>query len=314
MAAFLALVEFLVAIGLIVALVSNYLIVNKLWKRRRAREVAESVSISAALLGLFTSVPLMIRFALIDHSLAGSAKTAISIATGVFFVLIGSGLWVAEFRGKRFLRLFVRALNLERRESADLVKALVQPKGAERILEILRQLAAIDRQVDEREAALLRDFAEHWHLPQPDLNGNMHSDPLSLRQSMVEYLVLDPPHEQAAQLMDLLHVFAGIDARVDLSEELALEELGGLAHAYLTRDERPAVMHEVLIVPQSEEQFEAVRTLLPGHEVKTLRGGKVFSVGRFFSPRYAEMVCHKYIALGLFTAQVAEVQEPAATA
>ena len=79
----------------------------------------------------------------------------------------------------------------------------------------------------------------------------------------------------------------------------------------------------MLIVPQSEAQFNAVRTLLPGREEKDLRGGKVFSAGTYFSPRYAELVCEKYIALGLFATQVtgAEAEtfiemkeaEPAAT-
>jgi hypothetical protein len=65
-------------------------------------------------------------------------------------------------------------------------------------------------------------------------------------------------------------------------------------------DEHPE-MHEVLIVPQSDEQVEAVRTLLPGREEKLLRGGRVFSAGEFFSQRYAEFVCQKYIGLGLFS-------------
>ncbi|NIP60312.1 MAG: hypothetical protein GWM92_18265, partial [Gemmatimonadetes bacterium] len=53
-------------------------------------------------------------------------------------------------------------------------------------------------------------------------------------------------------------------------------------------DEEEQEMHEVLIVPQSDRQFDAVRSLFPGTDVKTTRGGEVFSVGRFFSPRYAE--------------------------
>jgi hypothetical protein len=32
-----------------------------------------------------------------------------------------------------------------------------------------------------------------------------------------------------------------------------------------------------------------------------VRGGRVFAVGDYFSTSYAEMVCQKYIALGLFT-------------
>ena len=66
-----------------------------------------------------------------------------------------------------------------------------------------------------------------------------------------------------------------------------------------------SLVHEVLIVPQSEAQFDAVRSLLPGREEKVLRGGKVFSAGTYLSPRYAELVCEKYIALGLFATQVA---------
>jgi hypothetical protein len=44
-----------------------------------------------------------------------------------------------------------------------------------------------------------------------------------------------------------------------------------------------------------------VRTLLPDRQEKMLRGGRVFSVGLYFSPRYAEFVCQKYIGLGLFS-------------
>ena len=65
-----------------------------------------------------------------------------------------------------------------------------------------------------------------------------------------------------------------------------------------------AALDKVVIVPQSHEQTDAVRSLLPGVESKSARGGTVFSAGRYFSLRYAEAVCDKYIALGLFTATV----------
>jgi hypothetical protein len=308
MSVFLDFVEFLATIGILVSLVSSYLIVNKLWKRRTTKEVAASVSISAALLGLFTSIPLFIQFLLIDHSFLGAAKTAISITTGVIFVLIGSGLFVAEYRGRGFLRLFGRALRVERRESGDLIKALIQPKGADRILLILRQLAAIDEHVDERETMLIQDFARQWQLGSLDIQEHSggHADLLTLRQSMVDYLGIKPPPEQAGQLLDLMRVFSEADARVTWQEELALDELGAMIRRYLAQGAADdVVVHEVLIVPQSEAQFQAVQSLLPGREQKVLRGGKVFSAGTYLSPRYAELVCEKYIALGLFATQVA---------
>ena len=307
-AGFIGFVEFLVAIGVVIAAVSNYLIINKLWKRKEVKEVAESISIGAALLGLFTSIPLFIQLALIDGTPMPAAKTAISIATGFVFVALGSGLWVPELRDQGFGRLFLRALKLERREAGHLLKTLIQPKGADRILEILERLAAIDRRVDPREIALIEEFAREWKLDAPSLtagrtDGDGHL--LGIRRCVVEYLALEPPKEEASQLLDLLGLFAQADAEVSPEEETVIEEASGLVRAYIAADDEEAAAYEVLIVPQSEAQFDAVRSLLPGAEPKTLRGGRVISVGRFFSSRYADAVCEKYIALGLFTTPVA---------
>lgn len=307
MPAFLAVVEFLVAISLIVTLVSNYLIVNKLWKRRATKEVAESISIAAALLGLSTAFPFLFTFLFIDHSPAGAAKTGIGIATGFVFVAIGSGIFVPELRRQGFLRLFARALNLERRESGHLIRAMVQPRGADRMLRVLARLAAVDGRVDEREIALIREFAREWKLEPPTLrSGSTERDMLALRESLVEYLELGPPKDQARQFLDLLHILARADTHVSAEEELVLDELSGLVHHYLEAVGSDGTLYEVLIVPQSEAQVEAVRELLPGREEKLLRGGRVFSAGRYFSARYADVVCHRYIDLGLFTVILAD--------
>ena len=306
---FLHFVEFLVGIGLLTALVSNYLIINKLWKRRATREVAESISIAAALLGLATSIPFLIHFLLIEHSVAGALKTSISIATGCVFVAIGSGIWVPEYRRQGFRLLFMRALKLERKESTHLLKQLVQPKGADRILKVLVDLASVDGHVDEKEAALIRDFAREWRLDEPELDGTPeHVDLMDLRESVQRYLEVGPPPKQAGQLLDLLHLMAEADERVTWQEAVALEEVEGMLQQYVTGDGAELPTHEVLIVPQSERQVEAVRSLLPGRDEKELRGGRVFSVGRYFSERYAEVVCQKYISIGLFTTMVSEGQ------
>jgi hypothetical protein len=307
MTLFFGFVEFLVAIGVLVSLVGNYLIINKLWKRRMVREVAESVSIAAALLGLFNSVPFLAMFLFIDYNAPGAAKFAINIVTGIVFVLVGSGLWVAELRERGFRYLFMRALRLERKESADLIKQLVQPKGAEHILKVLHQLAMVDGHIDEREQRMIREFAREWRLSEPAADGaGPPADLISLRKSLADYLSVRPPPQQVSHLRDVLQVLAESDARVTWQESVALEEADGMLRQYIAGEETNPAMHEVLIVPQSERQVEAVRTLLPGREEKMLRGGRVFSVGHFFSPRYAEFVCQKYIGLGLFSTVVPE--------
>ncbi len=306
MSTFRALVAFLVSISVLITLIANYLIINKLWKRKHLRDVAESISISAALLGIGTSAPLLAHFILSEDTNL-IVKSTIGIVTGVFFVLIGSGIWVKGNRGVPFTRLLLRALRLEREESSYLIKAMTQPKGADHILRILALMAKLDRHVDNTEVSLVREFAGRWKIDMPDLTaGAVEHDgtELEVREAVREYLALGPPHEQAAQLLDVLHLFVKADAKVSDEERFVLEEISGLIGQYVEEDPMERRTYEVLIVPQSSEQFEAAEALLPGAELKMRRGGKVISVGTFFSHDYAEAVCQKYIALGLFTAQV----------
>lgn len=308
MTTFWSFVEFLVAIGAFIAIGTNYLIINKLWKRKHLKDVAESVSISAAFLGIATGAPLLAHFARIDEP-ALVLKNAVGLVTGIVFVLIGTGLWVKTNRGLPFRRLLLRALRLEREESAYLIRSMRQPKGADKIIEILELMAKLDRHVHEDEVKLLEEFARRWHIKTSGIEAGASDHDgaeLEVRAAVRRYLDLGPPYEQAAQLMDVLHLFVKADAVVSEEERIVLEEIGGLIEQYVEEDTIERRTYEVVIVPQSAGQFEAAEALLPGAELKEVRGGKVISVGTFFSHDYAEAICQKYIALGLFTAQVAD--------
>ena len=308
MTALESVVRFLVAIGVVIAAVSNYLIINKLWKRKHLKDVAESVSISAALLGLFTAIPLLIQGAVYDRTPMPALKTAIGIVTGIVFVMIGSGMWVRGNRETPFRQLLLRALRLEKKESGDLIKAIGRPKGASKILDILELMAKLDRHVHESEIALLNQFASDWKIDRPNLTaGRVLEDStlLEVRKAVEDYLALQPPHEQAAHLLDVLNLFVKADDDVSHEERVVIEEVNGQIQTYVGGDTVDRQTYEVVIVPQSAQQFEAVEAIIPGAAVSERRGGKVISVGTFYSHDYAEAVCQKYIALGLFTAQVA---------
>jgi hypothetical protein len=96
-------------------------------------------------------------------------------------------------------------------------------------------------------------------------------------------------------------LFAEADEDVSRVEQLVLDEVAGLIESYVEEDVLDRQSWEIIIVPQSPAQFDAVESLLPGAQPSQLRGGRVFSLGRFFSNDYAEAVSQKYIALGLFT-------------
>ena len=203
--------------------------------------------------------------------------------------------------------MFARALNLERLESADLVRSLVQPTGAQELIRVFEAMASIDKHIDAREIAMIEEFARSWNVEPPPLKEGeteIHGDVIALRVRVDEYLGIAPPKEQAEELLDVLHLFEQADGHVSAEEELVLEELTGMITHYVDGTTGDRGMFEVVIVPQNDEQLGAVRSLLRGVGAKVARGGTVFSAGRFFSPRYAEAVCDKYIALGLFTRRV----------
>lgn len=304
---FLGLIGFLIAIGVLVAFAMCYLMVNKLWSRRRLEQVAESISLLAVLLGLLYAVPFFLYYSVVEPSPARVAQTGILIVAGAFLIPVAVGRWVPANHGVPFRVLFKRSLRLERSQVWDLIKSLFRPRGAPEIVCILQRLARVDRDVDEREILLLKDFARAWKVEMPDMKAGQDpegADLTDLRRSVETYLALDPPRDQAGQLLDVLQLFVRADEEVSEAEEIALEETRGLLQAYLRGGEGSRPEFEVLIVPQSDAQVEAVQDLIPGLELEERRGGKVFSVGCFYSRRFADVVCHKYEDLGLFATRV----------
>ncbi len=218
---FLALNEVLVGLSVVIAAVSNYLIINKLWSRRMKKDVAESISISAALLGLATGLPFLIQFVLVDQNWAAAGKAGIGLLTGIVFVTVGTGLWVTEFKGQGFFHLFARALNLERKESADLLRALVQPAGAQQLIRVFEAMARVDKHVDAREIEMIQDFARRWHVDPPNLvEGSVEDagDVVALRKCVEDYLKVSPPADQVTELLDVLNIFVRADDRVSEEE------------------------------------------------------------------------------------------------
>ena len=80
----------------------------------------------------------------------------------------------------------------------------------------------------------------------------------------------------------------------------------GVASKIITAKVQKAGLIDILgsaqnINIQGEEQIKAVKEILPDLDTVVDLGGKVFKVGRYFSEDYAEAVCNKYIALGLYS-------------
>jgi len=183
---------------------------------------------------------------------------------------------------------------------------LREAKGTAELMAIFELIVGIDQHIDAREIKLIEAFAFRWNLTLPDLTEGTigeTADILALRKCVTSYLQLAPPTEQATELLDALHQFVNADELVSEAEEVVMDEVTGMIMGYVTQSGDQAG-HEVVIVPQTDEQKERVASLLPGIEPLSMRGGNVYSVGRFYSAKYADVICDKYIALGLFTARI----------
>lgn len=297
--------RFLVYASIGFTTIQIYLTLNRLWKRKHERVVAESISIMGHFVGLVPLTILTTHFAL-QGEWEGFADGALWIFAGAVTILIGTGAWVEGRRRQGVWSLLASALRTERAEVGDLVRSFFRPSAAERIVEILGQIALVDHVLDERERAFVESFADHWgvDLDWDALGPGPHPDRWDLpelRASVQAYLATSPPEAQVGQLSDVLHLLVRIDERVAPEEALMMGEIQGMFDRYMG-GEAPA--WAVVLLPQCRQQDEAVRSLAP-HAARTpVPGGEAYLVGRHHSRDYAEVVGRRYRALNLFSAVI----------
>jgi hypothetical protein len=284
--------------------VEIYLSINKLWKRKHEKIVAESISIGAKLISLIPVTVFTIDFAL-SQKWASFTSYLLFIFSVLMQIAIGSGLWVAGGRKKGFWTLFGQSLEQESKEIGDLAKSLFSPNHADKIIEILVRAANIDEVLDKREKEFIQSFAENWNIAFSwdhfkVLDSEKHLNLDQIRQCVLDYLDTHPPVNQAKQLLDVLNMLVKIDDEVSSKEEMMMEEIEGLIGHYVNQTDENADFH-VAIVPQNEQQETAIVSLLPKAVKRQVAGGHAYLIGPFYSQKYAEIVCDRYRAFEFFS-------------
>lgn len=297
-------VKYLTIGSLALAALQIYLTVNKIWKRKHERVVAESISIMGEFIGVVPLLVLSTNFAL-EGQWAGMVDALMWILAGAVLMTIGTGLWVEGQRRKGFWTLVQEAIRLERGEVGDLAKSLFRPSAADKVIRILGQVALIDEHLDEREREYIESFADSWGIDfswdeLAGARGEGHLNFLELRRDVADYLATSPPEGQVRGLSDVLSSLAGLDEQVTEEEQLVLNELDGMFNSYLDRDFE-APLYAIAIVPQDPEQDRAIASLLPGVEKRKVQGGHAYLTGTYHSERYAELAGEDYRALNFFT-------------
>lgn len=282
-----------------------YLQINKIWKRKHEKEVAESQSIAGSILMGLTCILSISYYAIVQKDSTSAYETSIYLFQAITFGLISTGLWVKSDVKLSIWDLIKKAIRLERKEADYLIKKFFKPTNAEIIIGILHQLAMIDDYLDPKEKELIEAFAKEWKIEydadkmekSPDDSENNF---VRLRNSVSEYLENEPQKEQAAQLRDMMNTLINIDDNVSPEEELINSELMGLIDNYI-KGENESKSFDVLVVPQRNEHHDFIQQLLPNAKRYEVAGGIAYSIGSFYSMKYAEMICNQYREVNLFT-------------
>jgi len=293
------------AIGLTV--VKTYLTANKVWSRKHKQDVSESVSVSAQLIGILTSIPFLIKYTLIDGDYMSLANMSLKLALTLFFLMIGIGLWVRVEGSESIWTKVKRSLKLEKEESLDLINAMMSPAGAKIMLGILRRLALVDKDLDEREKAFIQEFADNWNIKidfhkEFELASEQPTEQMQieLRAEVSDYLSITPDRAQAAQFLDIINTLVGVDENISAEEKLILDEIKGMIETYSSGGQ-PKISYNVIVVPQDREERTAIRVLLPDVTPKAEWGGSIYFAGMYHSLPFAEMISEKYQKMNLFS-------------
>lgn len=294
-------------LAVLFSLFEAYLTLNKIWKRKHERVVADSISILGKFIGIIPVIFFLLYF-FSNEDIPGFLSRLIVFILLLFHVIIGAGWWVTGERTKGIFKLVKRSLRIERKEVTVLAKSFFRPSGAEKILGILGQTAMIDGVLDKKEVDFIQSFASEWNIDfsatkiksdYQTSNGNHY---VNLRHSMENYLAISPPKSQVSQLADVLKLLVNVDNKVSEEEQLILDELNGLIDNYIYEG-KICCRYFVAIVPQNNRQEEEMANLLSeqGFTKNQVAGGYAFLSEAFYSKQYAEIVCDQYRSINLFS-------------
>jgi len=288
----------LAIVGLVISAIISYLKINKLWGRRHIKEVAESISVVAAILSLFTTLPFLIKFIVIDKDYVAAGKFLLSLLVFFVFFLVGIGFWVKRHEPLGLWRMMRKAIATERGELTYLIHSFTKPREAPAILRILRLVSLVDRHMDQRETEILESVARPWGIHPDELKGGPEigedTDIGAVRDAFTDYLDMKPDRTQVEKVVDLIRFMIHADRQVTADEALVLDEVSGAAKAYLSATGAGADVFEVLLVPQRTEDFDRAGDLIVDPVLHPRAGGEAFVAGTYFSESFARAICERF--------------------
>lgn len=280
-----------------------YLTINKQWHRRTEKAVAESISIMAKVLGLSVCMITLINNFFHDVW-AGVITSIIWSIVIVIQIIIGSGYWChRNNRLSLILSGIKSSLRMETTEIGSFASDIFKRKQAISIIEILKELAYIDENLDVREKDLIQQFADNqnieidWDNIKPPKSEQWESY-LNLKYTMKKYLAQEKPsHQHVKELSLLLELLIKADNKVTSEEKSMVSELFRMLEDFVTEDDKERKF-EVAVIPQVLDQVELIAEKLPHLKFTELPYGKAYLSDTCYSRLYADDLCANFRSSG----------------
>ena len=208
------LITILVGSALLISIFQAYLKVNKIWKRKKIEDVANSISIVASLLGFAVLLPFLLNSLINTNDYPAAGKSLIGLILAALWSLISMGYFVESNRGKGLFRLLIDALALEKKEHTNLIFSILSPPDEQKIIQILIKLSAIDDEVAIEEIKLIKEFADKWGIDIPNLKPGKPEEVtnlVDLNDLVQSYLDEKPEVEVAKGLRDMITLMTEAD-------------------------------------------------------------------------------------------------------
>jgi len=303
---FIDILNFFVLASIFITFLYLYLKINKIWKRKHEREVADAQSLTGMSILILNCMLWVLYYIFVNYDTKGWLDQAIYIIEGIVFFTIGTGFFVKGQKTFGFWYLIKKALKLERKEADYLLKRFLKPMHAEVILHIMHQIAMVDEEFDPKEQEMIQTFANHWNIEynfdklEAERKQSTDNRFVRLRKIVHNYLESEPPSEQVAQLKDMITAMINADDKVTDEEALISSEILPMIENHLNAN-KDTKRYDVIIVPQNPTHDELIKELIPTAEKVQTAGGLAYSIGSYYSLRYAKIMCDKYREFNLFT-------------
>jgi hypothetical protein len=294
--------------AMIISVVEVYFKLNKIWKRKHEKEVAESQSI----IGLTMSSVVLIVWGL-DSLMKGNYSNIVDniiyLGEAVICILIGAGFFVIDKKKKQknIWSMVKSALRLEKTEAGYLWKVLTGKGLAEKIVDILLLIAWIDDEIDKSEKDLIIKYTLPWGIKisdeQFENNPHLNSENKSkifetIKQYFHDYLKESPPKEHIMQVKKLFKNLISIDGKITKEEGIILDEIEGMIKEYFGE---PMPKYTIIIIPQNDDLRVTVESIVkfvnPEINMKererNIDGGFGFIVDECYSKDYAEILAEE---------------------